>query len=70
MMLPKDSVLAIYWEQAIIEAAGQRGLKRLYLETNSSLFPALNLYRKLGFKIVEDFVSPYARADVAMELLL
>jgi len=56
--------------QAIIEEARRMGLKRLYLETNSSLTPASNLYQKLGFKLVEDFISPYARADVAMELFL
>ena len=56
--------------QSIIEHAQQMGLKRLYLETNSRLLPALNLYQKLGFKTVKDFSSPYSRADVAMELWL
>lgn len=59
-----------YLGQAIIAKARQMGLKRLYLETNSSLFPALNLYQKLGFEIVKDFETPYQRADVAMELFL
>lgn len=56
--------------QAIIDEARKMRLKRLYLETNSRLLPALNLYQKLGFKTVKDFSSPYSRADVAMELFL
>jgi putative acetyltransferase len=56
--------------QSIIEEARKMGLKRLYLETNSRLLPALNLYQKLGFKTVKDFSSPYSRADVAMEMFL
>lgn len=56
--------------QAIIDEARKMELKRLYLETNSRLLPALNLYQKLGFKTVKDFSSPYSRADVAMELFL
>ena len=56
--------------QAIIDEGKRLGLKRLYLETNSRLLPALNLYQKLGFKTVKDFSSPYSRADVAMELWL
>ena len=56
--------------RSIVEEARKMGLKRLYLETNSGLAPALNLYRKLGFVMVQDFTSPYSRADVAMELFL
>jgi len=47
------------------------GAKRLYLETNSALAPALGLYRSFGFRQIEPAEpSPYARADVAMELRL
>ena len=56
--------------QSIIEEARKMGLKRLYLETNSRLLPALNLYQKLGFTMVKDFSSPYSRADVAMEIFI
>jgi glutamate/tyrosine decarboxylase-like PLP-dependent enzyme/GNAT superfamily N-acetyltransferase len=56
--------------EAVIKKAKELGAKRLYLETNSSLSPALNLYKKLGFSRVEDFTSPYIRADVAMEMYL
>lgn len=56
-------------EAAIIKAR-ELGAKRVYLETNSSLTPALTLYAKLGFIRIENFTSPYIRADVAMELYL
>ncbi|MCI4671401.1 MAG: GNAT family N-acetyltransferase [Bacteroidia bacterium] len=54
--------------QATIEKAREMGAKRLYLETNSVLTPAITLYHKLGFKDVEGFPTPYARCDVQMIL--
>jgi aromatic-L-amino-acid decarboxylase len=54
--------------EAAIKKARELGAKRVYLETNSGLSPALNLYKKLGFSRVENFTSPYTRADVAMEM--
>lgn len=56
---------------AAIQWARSRCFHRLYLETNHTLTPALNLYRSMGFRDVpEDRVmkSPYRRADVFMEL--
>jgi putative acetyltransferase len=56
---------------ACIDRARAVGARRLYLETNSSLAPALGLYRRFGFQDVEPAEpSPYARADVMMALLL
>ena len=49
------------------------GARRLYLETNHILTPAIRLYRSIGFKPVPpDRVvpSPSARADVYMEMTL
>lgn len=57
----------------VVEDAKRLGARRLYLETNDSLLPALRLYRTLGFTDVPaDRVhpSPYARANVFMELWL
>jgi len=54
---------------AIAHARGL-GANRLYLETNSALKPALKLYADAGFQHVKGPPSPYARADVQMELLL
>lgn len=54
--------------EAAVKKAKELGAKRLYLETNSSLTPALTLYEKLGFRRIENFSSSYQRADVAMEM--
>ena len=54
--------------QRCIEAGAEAGAPRLYLETNSSLAPALGLYRAMGFrKIAEPPATDYVRCDVWME---
>ena len=53
--------------QACIDKAQALGAPRLYLETNSSLAPALGLYRAMGFVDLAHRDTPYARADVFME---
>jgi len=53
--------------QRCIDAGAELGATRLYLETNSSLAPALALYRAMGFKDLAPTETPYARADVFME---
>ncbi|WP_419252474.1 GNAT family N-acetyltransferase [Caulobacter sp. ErkDOM-YI] len=53
--------------QACIDRAEALGAPRLYLETNSSLAPALGLYRAMGFVDLPHRDTPYARADVFME---
>jgi GNAT superfamily N-acetyltransferase len=56
---------------ACVERARAAGAPRLYLETNSALAPALSLYRSFGFQQIHPAQpSPYARADVVMELRL
>ena len=58
--------------QACVDKAKAVGAPRLYLETNSSLAPALAVYRRHGFVEITDparTVSPYARADVWMEMV-
>lgn len=58
---------------ACAEWARVAGAPRIYLESNASLAPALTLYRRFGFTDVPPErrpVSPYARADVWMELNL
>ena len=54
--------------QAIIEKAKELGCKKMYLESNTSLTPAINLYYKLGFKRVYGRPTPYERCDIQMEL--
>jgi len=53
--------------QACIDEGLRRGAHRLYLETNSSLAPALGLYRAMGFKDLAPCDTEYARCDVWME---
>jgi putative acetyltransferase len=50
-----------------VEAAQAAGAPRLYLETNSSLQPALALYRAMGFRHLAPAQTDYERADVFME---
>jgi GNAT superfamily N-acetyltransferase len=59
-------------EHTIAEARAS-GAASLYLETNRKLTPAVRLYESVGFQhIPPDRIvpSPYARADVYMEMRL
>lgn len=59
--------------QTVVDWARDAGAHRLYLETNHQLKPAIHLYHALGFRDLPPervTPSPYARADVYMELLL
>ncbi|HRD28917.1 MAG TPA: GNAT family N-acetyltransferase [Caulobacter sp.] len=56
--------------RACIDRAKELGAPRLYLETNSSLGPALGLYRAMGFVDLPRHDTPYARCDVWMALEL
>ena len=57
----------------VIEHARAEGAKRLYLETNRELANAIHVYESLGFRHLPPervIPSPYARANVYMELML
>jgi ribosomal protein S18 acetylase RimI-like enzyme len=59
--------------RAVIEEGRCAGAVRLTLETNHVLTNAIHLYESLGFKHIDaDRIapSPFARADVHMELIL
>lgn len=56
--------------EAVIDAARADGCKRLFLESNTGLRPAIHLYRSLGFQEVEDTHPHYARGDIQMTLPL
>lgn len=57
--------------QVVIIYAKENGIKTLMLESNRKLKPALHLYEKFGFKEIHtNLDSPYARADIKMELIL
>jgi GNAT superfamily N-acetyltransferase len=54
--------------QRCIDAGAELGAPRLYLETNSSLAPALGLYRAMGFVDTDPpSRNDYARGDTWME---
>jgi GNAT superfamily N-acetyltransferase/DNA-binding MarR family transcriptional regulator len=55
--------------KAAIEKAKGQGAKRVCLESNTILKPAINLYHKLGFKKITGPPSPYERANIQMELI-
>jgi GNAT superfamily N-acetyltransferase len=55
---------------AALEKARRLQAERVWLESNHILTPAINLYRKLGFVEIPVTDTPYARADIKMELFL
>lgn len=56
--------------QAAIERARQLGARWIELLSNTSLAPALHLYRKLGFVEAPLGTTDYRRADIRMVLKL
>lgn len=56
--------------EAVVRAARDRGASKLYLESNTILTPAINLYHKLGFQKVVGRNTPYERCNIQMELNL
>jgi ribosomal protein S18 acetylase RimI-like enzyme len=57
--------------RAAIEYVRDAGAQLIFLETNSQLGSAIRLYERLGFVHAQPpHPSPYARADVYMELRL
>jgi len=56
--------------QAIIAEAKILGASNVYLESNTILKPAINLYYKLGFEKVTGHDTPYKRCNIQMELKL
>ena len=56
---------------ACISHAGSKGVKRLFLDSNTKLTPAITLYHKVGFKeIAVPADTPYERCNIRMELYL
>ncbi|VXB48137.1 MULTISPECIES: bifunctional helix-turn-helix transcriptional regulator/GNAT family N-acetyltransferase [Chryseobacterium] len=56
--------------QAIIDSAKQLGASKIYLESNTILKPAINLYHKMGFEKIVGHQTPYKRCNIQMELNL
>jgi ribosomal protein S18 acetylase RimI-like enzyme len=54
-----------------IEYATSKHVKKIWLESHTSLTPAISLYRKFGFtEVPGDPNSHYRRADIRMELAI
>jgi N-acetylglutamate synthase-like GNAT family acetyltransferase len=56
--------------QAAINKAHDLGAKTVFLESNTVLEAAINLYQKLGFRKIVGQPSPYERCNIQMELKL
>lgn len=54
--------------QAIVNAAKEMGASKIYLESNTALKAAINLYYKMGFQKISGRPTPYKRANIQMEL--
>ncbi|RYY20211.1 MAG: MarR family transcriptional regulator [Chitinophagaceae bacterium] len=67
---PKAQGKNIGWllGRSIIEKARSLGATRLYLESNTILKPAINLYQKLGFQKIAGHPTPYERCNIQMRL--
>jgi DNA-binding MarR family transcriptional regulator len=69
---PKAKGKHIGWllGKAAVQKARELGAKRVYLESNTLLKPAISLYQKLGFQRIVGVPSPYKRCNIQMELVL
>lgn len=69
---PKAQGKNIGWllGQAVINSAKELGASKIYLESNTILKPAINLYHKLGFEKIAGHPTPYKRCNIQMELRL
>jgi DNA-binding MarR family transcriptional regulator/N-acetylglutamate synthase-like GNAT family acetyltransferase len=56
--------------ETVIHKAMKVKAKKVYLESNTILKPAISLYTKLGFKKSQGISSPYERCNIQMELML
>ncbi len=56
--------------EEIIKLAAEKNADTIFLETNVKLNAAMKLYNKLGFELVENNNSKYARSTIKMELKL
>jgi len=54
--------------KTVIDKSKAIKAKQVYLESNTILKPAINLYEKLGFQRSQGVTSPYERCNIQMEL--
>jgi GNAT superfamily N-acetyltransferase len=51
-----------------LDYARKLGVRTVWLESNRVLKPALTIYERVGFREVPRVETPYARADIRMEI--
>lgn len=56
--------------ETLINKARELGVRKIFLESNTLLKPAIHLYRKLGFKELAEYHPAYERGDIQMELII
>lgn len=56
--------------ERVIEKGKELDASKIYIESNTVLTPAINLYKKLGFIELENYTSPYERANIALEMYI
>lgn len=54
---------------SILERARVSGAEKVFVESNTKLKAAINLYKKLGFERVVGDPSPYERCNIQMEII-
>jgi N-acetylglutamate synthase-like GNAT family acetyltransferase len=54
--------------QRCVDKARELNYRQVFLESNTKLKPAINLYKKLGFKRIIGEPSPYERCNIQMLL--
>lgn len=54
--------------QTVLDKAADLGAKKVYLESNTVLKPAINLYHKLGFRKIAGHATPYERCNIQMAI--
>lgn len=56
--------------RAAVEQARALGARKIFLESNTLLKPAIATYKRLGFRELAGYHPAYARGDIQMELTL
>lgn len=52
----------------VIEKARALGAKNIFIESNTVLQTAINLYKKLGFYEIKGVATPYERCNIILQL--
>ena len=56
--------------RAALERARMLGAKRVFLYSNTKAYAAINLYFKLGFRVVPLDSQEFKRANIQMEVMM